>query len=477
MMAIHQRLAPVNGKGTPPITSAPPHNTEIEKALLGSLLIDPEAWDEIDVFHLCPEDFYRNRHRTIFEMMQNLRKRRVIVDFLTLSDELERSARMEDLDYESDYVMKLVDGVPTSGSAHYYAGIIKSYSTCWRVLRGISDVAGPAYAGEAAEAVEALEKLVYEINTHTVNKIDLVAVNALSQSFLERLGELSQNPQWVTGVPTGLHDLDRLTAGFQRSDLIVLAARPAMGKTSLSMTFAANAALKYGKRVVFFSLEMSKEQLYQRLVSMIAGVDQKLLKVGAIDDEEWERVIAAIGELEQAEIYIDDTPAITAQEIERKVRRLIAQGLAPDLVIIDYLGLMRSAHGKAENRVQEVSTIVRDVKEVIARGLNLPVLLLSQINRAVESRQSKVPQLSDLRESGEVEQTADIVAFIYRDDVYNPDSERQNLADIIVAKHRNGEVGEVTTYFRKKHTKFENIEHALSSPSEMSTQEEEEDYE
>jgi replicative DNA helicase len=281
-----------------------------------------------------------------------------------------------------------------------------------------------------------------------------------------KLDQLHLRRGKVVGVPSGLTDLDRLLGGFQKSDLIIIAARPAVGKTSLCLTVGRNAA-KAGKGVAVFSLEMSKEQLIQRLVSMEGGIDQQRLRTGWIEDEEWERIAIATETLSALPLYIDDTPAITCAEIRSKVRRLISSGVQIDMIIVDYLQLMRAFAGTAnqrtDNRVQEVSEISRQLKG-LARELDIPVIALAQLSRAVESRQSKIPQLSDLRESGSIEQDSDVVMFIYRDDVYNPDTDRPNQADIIVAKHRNGPVGDVSVFFRKSHTEFRDLE--VSPPSD-----------
>jgi replicative DNA helicase len=275
---------------------------------------------------------------------------------------------------------------------------------------------------------------------------------------MNKLEQLHERRGTIVGVPTGFTDLDRITGGLQKSDLIILAARPAIGKTSLALSLAHNAAMKYQQSIAVFSLEMSKEQLVQRFLSMDAGIDQQRLRTGWIEDDEWDRIIYSMGPLSEANIWIDDTAGISTVEMRSKARRLQARhGI--DMIIVDYLQLMQSSVGgkRNENRVQEISEISRNLKG-LARELNVPVLALAQLSRAVESRQSKVPQLSDLRESGSIEQDSDIVMFIYRDDVYNPDSERKNIADIIIAKHRNGPVGEVSLYFQASQTRFRDLE-------------------
>jgi replicative DNA helicase len=276
--------------------------------------------------------------------------------------------------------------------------------------------------------------------------------------YIARLEQLNQRRGTITGVPTGFTDLDRMTGGLQRSDLIILAARPGVGKTSLALSLAHNAALKFRNTVAVFSLEMSKEQLAQRLLSMDAGIDQSRLRTGWIEEEEWSRIVEASDKLSESSIWIDDTAGISTMEMRSKARRLQAEH-GVDLIIVDYLQLMQgsSGGGRNENRVQEVSEISRSLKG-LARELNVPVMALAQLSRSVESRQSKVPQLSDLRESGSIEQDADIVMFIYRDDVYNQETEQKNIAKIIVAKHRNGPVGEVSLFFQASQTRFRDLE-------------------
>ena len=276
--------------------------------------------------------------------------------------------------------------------------------------------------------------------------------------YMNKLDQLHEHRGTIVGVPTGFTDLDRLTGGLQKSDLIVLAARPGIGKSSLALSLAHNSALKYRNSIAVFSLEMSKDQLAQRLLSMDARIDQQRLRTGIIEEDEWDRIVYAMDTLSESNIWIDDTAGISTMEMRSKARRLHAEhGI--DLIIVDYLQLMQATIGgkRNENRVQEISEISRSLKG-LARELNLPVLALAQLSRAVESRQSKVPQLSDLRESGSIEQDSDIVMFIYRDDLYNQESERKNIADIIIAKHRNGPVGEISLYFQASQTRFRDLE-------------------
>jgi len=440
-----------------------PQNIEAECGVLGSIIIDPEAIVQVADF-LHSDDFYRDAHRTIYEVILQLYEQREPADFITISDELERRNKLEEVGGAS-YITSLINQVPTSGNVEYYGRIVERTSILRRLIHAAGQIAAIAYEeGDADVALDKAEQLIFNISQRHARS-DFSLLRDILSEYMNKLDQLHERRGTIVGVPTGFTDLDRLTGGLQRSDLIILAARPAIGKTSLALSLAHNSTVKYQHSVAIFSLEMSKEQLVQRLLSMDAGVDQQRLRTGWIEDDEWDRIIYAMGTLSEANIWIDDTPGITTVEMRSKARRLQAEhGI--DLIIVDYLQLMQSVLGSGkrnENRVQEISEVSRNLK-ALARELNLPVLALAQLSRAVESRQSKVPQLSDLRESGSLEQDADIVMFIYRDDIYNPESERKNIADIIVAKHRNGPVGEVSLYFQASQTRFRDLE--LTPPAE-----------
>lgn len=432
-----------------------PWSEDAEKGVLGSVLLMSSVYDEVSF--LKPEYFYRNLHRSMFEVMQQLTSRGEPIDFITVNDEMERLDRFTNFAEESNYIAGLTNYVPTTGNARSYADIVASLGQCRLILEGVQTIAERAYAGDRQEAQEQLEALAYQASQRAV-QTNLVHVNALSASFLDRLDVMQQNKGKILGVPTGWTDLDRLTNGLNKSDLIILAARPRVGKTAMSLNIASNAAFRYGKTVAIFSLEMSKEQLFDRMVAMEAGIDLQRLRGGWINDDEWEPMTKALDQLEAANIYIDDTPNITTSEMRSKVRSFITSGTPIDLIIVDYLQYMRPSSGKrSDNRVQEVGEISHDLK-VLARELEIPVLALAQLSRAVEMRQNKKPQLSDLRESGSIENDADVIMFIDREDVYNPETERPNTADIYVAKHRNGPEGVVSLYFKKSHTKFFDLE-------------------
>ena len=440
-----------------------PQNIEAECGVLGSIIIDPEAIVQVADF-LHSDDFYRDAHRTIYDVILQLYEQREPADFITICDELERRNKLEEVGGAS-YITSLINQVPTSGNVEYYGRIVERTSILRRLIHAAGQIAAIAYEeGDADIALDKAEQLIFNISQRHA-RTDFSLLRDILSEYMNKLDQLHERRGTIVGVPTGFTDLDRLTGGLQRSDLIILAARPAIGKTSLALSLAHNSTVKYQHSVAIFSLEMSKEQLVQRLLSMDAGVDQQRLRTGWIEDDEWDRIIYAMGTLSEANIWIDDTPGITTVEMRSKARRLQAEhGI--DLIIVDYLQLMQSVLGSGkrnENRVQEISEVSRNLK-ALARELNLPVLALAQLSRAVETRQSKVPQLSDLRESGSLEQDADIVMFIYRDDIYNPESERKNIADIIVAKHRNGPVGEVSLYFQASQTRFRDLE--LTPPAE-----------
>ena len=440
-----------------------PQNIEAECGVLGSIIIDPEAIVQVADF-LHSDDFYRDAHRTIYEVILQLYEQREPADFITICDELERRNKLEEVGGAS-YITSLINQVPTSGNVEYYGRIVERTSILRRLIHAAGQIAAIAYEeGDADVALDKAEQLIFNISQRHA-RTDFSLLRDILSEYMNKLDQLHERRGTIVGVPTGFTDLDRLTGGLQRSDLIILAARPAIGKTSLALSLAHNSTVKYQHSVAIFSLEMSKEQLVQRLLSMDAGVDQQRLRTGWIEDDEWDRIIYAMGTLSEANIWIDDTAGITTVEMRSKARRLQAEhGI--DLIIVDYLQLMQSVLGSGkrnENRVQEISEVSRNLK-ALARELNVPVLALAQLSRAVETRQSKVPQLSDLRESGSLEQDADIVMFIYRDDIYNPESERKNIADIIVAKHRNGPIGEVSLYFQASQTRFRDLE--LTPPAE-----------
>ncbi len=434
-----------------------PANLEAERAVLGSLLIDPDAIIKVANF-LRVEDFFRERHGWLYDVMLTLQERREPLDFVTVVDELERRGQLEEIGGPA-YITDLIGGTPTSINVDFYARIVERTALLRRLISAAGQIAELAYdeSQEVEEVIDRAETLIFGVSEARIHR-DLMPIRAIMGNVVDRIDFLTRNKDTLMGVPTGFTMLDRLLGGMQKSDLIILAARPAMGKTSLGINLAQNAAKRYSARVAIFSLEMSNEQLAQRLLSMETGIDSHRLRLGQLHEEEWPILLEAANVLAGTNIFIDDTPAASVNEIRTKCRRLYAEhGL--DMVLIDYMQLMsgQSGGGRNENRQQEISYISRSLKS-LARELNVPVIALSQLSRAVESRSDKRPMLSDLRESGSIEQDADVVLFIYRDDYYNEDSEQQNIADVIVAKHRHGSTGTVSLFFRKELTQFRDLE-------------------
>ncbi len=432
----------------------PPHNVEAEEAVLGALLIDPDAvFDVINI--VTPAAFYRVHNRWVYEAILALYERRDPIDFITLSDELRRREQLEDVGGEV-YLAGLLNVVPTSVNARTYAQLIEAASTRRQLLAAAGTIADLAYdeAEDITSVIDRSEQTLFGVSEKRTTR-DLVPVRQIAQSYLERVEELNRRGEDIIGVPTGFNDLDRILGGLNRSDLIIVAARPGMGKTSLQISMALTAARRYDKRVAMFSLEMSGEQLVQRMIAIETRIDSQRLRRGALTDAEWPIFMQAIGRLSETHIYIDDTPSITPMQLRTKCRRLYSEhGI--NLVMIDYLQLMQTEY-RSNNRVQEISDISRGLKQ-LARELDVPVVAASQLSRAVEQRQDKRPLLSDLRESGSIEQDADIVMFIYRDEYYNDDSERPNIAEINIAKHRNGPNGTVDLFWHDKLATFRNLQ-------------------
>ncbi len=434
--------------------SAPviPHNREAEEAVVGAVLINPEVYYDLAQF-LQPDDFYIVRHRWIWEAFQRLHERRVPVDFLTVSEELEKANQLAEIGGPA-YLTALINQVPTSLHAEAYGHMVEDAAIRRRLLTAANQVATIAYKeSEAIENVmEEAEKSIFNVSERRLKK-DLQPISTVLSDYYDRIDELARRPEEIFGVPTGFIDLDRMLTGMGKSDLLIIAGRPGQGKSGFLLSVAKNAALLHKKHVAIFSLEMSNEQVVQRLLAQETGIDSQRLRNGKLHEEEWPLLTHAIEVLGDTRIFLDDTPAITPLALRTKCRRLHMEfGL--DLVILDYIQLM-GGDTRTENRVQEVSYISRNLK-ILARELNVPVLAAAQLSRAVEQRTDKRPVLSDLRESGSLEQDADVVMFIYRPDQYEKDTVKQNVAEIIIAKHRNGPVGSVELIFRSALAKFEN---------------------
>ena len=431
-----------------------PRNIEAEEALLGSLLIDPDVITHVANL-VAPEDFYLARNGEIYDVIRTLFDHGDPVDFVTVTTELERRDKLEEVGGRR-YITSLVNAVPTAINAFQYAQIVQEKATLRQLISVASDIARKAYddSQDANDVVNEAEKLIFAIAERRLEQ-DLVSIADVVPRVVEDIKELRDRDKDVLGVPSGFDLLDTMLGGFQKSDLIILAARPGMGKTSLALNIALNAAKEYKAQIAIFSLEMSREQLVQRLLSQEAHLDSQKLRLGKIyGQDDWERLQTAAEVLKACRIYIDDTAALSPFELRTKARRLYAEhGL--DMVIVDYMQLMHGGR-RSENRVQEISFISRTMKQ-LARELKVPVLALSQLSRQVENRSDKKPQLSDLRESGSIEQDADLVLFIYREGKYDKESERSNIAQIIVAKHRHGPTGSVDLFFDEKYTQFTEV--------------------
>jgi replicative DNA helicase len=433
----------------------PPQNLDAEMSLLGAVLIDEEVLADISDKVKSP-DFYDKRHERIFAAMLRLYERHRPVDLLTLSDELKKRDELEIVG-GSAYLTELTNYVPTSAHAAAYAEMIAQKAVRRRLIKASSDIAELGYDEErdVGELLASAESELFSVSDTSVSQ-ELVSLEQILTESFDRIEELHRGGGKLRGLATGWRDLDNMTAGLQRSDLIILAARPAMGKTTLVTNLAYNVATKEKKSVLFFSLEMSKEQLVDRMLADASGVDAWNIRTGNLSDEDFEKLSHAMGEMAEAPIFIDDTPGVTVLEMRTKARRE-AHNNPIGLIIIDYLQLMQGSGRSDGNRVQEVSEISRGLK-LIARELNVPVIALSQLSRSVENRSPQIPQLSDLRESGSIEQDADIVAFIYREAYYNPETDRQNVTDLIIAKHRNGPVGRVELYFHPERLRFMSLD-------------------
>lgn len=437
----------------------PPQNIEAEQAVLGAMLIDKEAIAKATEV-LSADDFYREAHRVIFSAMLELYNKNEAVDMVTVTEILKRDNKLEDIGGIA-YITSLANVVLTAANVKYHAEIVAEKSVLRQLVRVSTEIAAMGYEAnkDVGTLLDTAESRILEISNRK-KKNDFTAINDILMDSVQSIESLLQNKGGLTGLPAGFADLDKLTSGLHPSDFIILAARPSMGKTALALNIVQNVALRAHKviggeprSVAFFSLEMSKEQLVNRMLCAEAGIDSQRLRVGEMHDEDWTHLWDACDTMSRAKIYIDDTAGITAMDMRSRARRLKAEhGL--DLIVVDYLQLMQGS-GKRNNsgdRQQEVSEISRSLK-ALARELDVPVLALSQLSRSVESRQVKRPMLSDLRESGSLEQDADIVAFLYREDYYNPETENKHT-ELIIAKHRNGPVDTVNLFFQKQFTKF-----------------------
>lgn len=439
------------------VLKIPPQNTDAEQSVLGALLLDKDAIIKVAGV-VSPDDFYRPEHGTIYKTMVGLFEKRTPIDLVTLANALDKEKILPKIG-GAGYLTQLVNSVPTAAHVVKYAEIVRDKAVLRRLIQVAREIEERAFSGEEGEIGEVLdasERSIFSVSQKLIKQYFVPIKDVLATTF-DRIDELHKHRGKMRGTPTGFRDLDNILAGMQKSDLVIVASRPAMGKSAFALSIAAHAAIREKVPVAIFSLEMSRDQLVDRLIAMESGVDAWKLRTGNLTEEDFPKIGYTMGMLSEAPIFIDDSPLLTVLEIRTKARRLQAeQGIG--MVIVDYLQLMQGSKYSGDyNRVQEISEISRGLK-AIARELNLPVIALSQLSRAVEQRPQKIPQLSDLRESGSIEQDADVVMFIYREDYYDPETDRKNIADILVRKHRHGPIGQIELYFAAENVTFRNLE-------------------
>ncbi|ALC88533.1 DNA helicase [Bacillus sp. FJAT-18017] len=433
----------------------PPQNIEAEQAVLGAIFLEPASLT-LATEILIPEDFYRASHQKIFNMMLKLNDQGKAVDLVTVTEELAAAKLLEDTGGVS-YLSELASSVPTAANIEYYAKIVEEKSLLRRLIRTATEIAQNGYTRE--DEVDTLlseaEKSIMEVSQRKGGGAFHLIKDVLVRTY-DNIESMHNRKGDITGIETGFRELDRMTAGFQRNDLIIVGARPSVGKTAFALNISQNVATKTGENVAIFSLEMGAEQLVMRMLCAEGNIDAQRLRTGSLTDEDWGKLTMAMGSLSRAGIFIDDTPGVRVADIRAKCRRLKQEhGLG--MILIDYLQLILGSGRSGENRQQEVSEISRSLKQ-LARELQVPVIALSQLSRGVEQRQDKRPMMSDIRESGSIEQDADIVAFLYRDDYYDKETENKNIIEIIIAKQRNGPTGTVQLAFVKEYNKFVNLE-------------------
>lgn len=432
----------------------PPNSLESEQALLGGVLLDNEALNTaLEI--LQPDDFYKKAHEIIWQAMLAISERHEPIDVVTLSSELKAKDSIENVG-GVDYISYLIDAVPTAANSQYYARLIKEMSLRRRLIHEAGQIVEEAMStrGNIDGFIDSVEQRIFQVSEARINP-SFSRVGEIVKDSIKHVEHLYMNKGQLTGVPSGFYDLDEMTSGFQSSDLIILAGRPSMGKTSFALSIARHVGVDCVKRVAVFSLEMSKEQIVLRLLCSEARVSNSLVRSGNLGESDFPKLVEAASKIAQADIYIDDTPAISVLEMRAKARRLHKE--APlSMIVVDYLQLMRGSARSQERREQEISEISSSLK-ALAKELNIPVIALSQLNRAVETRQDKRPVMADLRESGAIEQDADIIGFVYRDEVYNPETPDKGVAEFIIGKHRNGAVGTVRLSFQGEYTLFENL--------------------
>lgn len=435
----------------------PPHSQEAEQAILGGIMLENQAWDKVSS-SLCQEDFYRAEHRVLFDAIANLARREQPFDVITIMDGLKSQELLDEAGGEA-YLFELANNTPSVANIAAYAKIVREKSVQRQLIGVANEIADTAYnpvGREVSELLDLAETKVFAIAEQTGGEDGPEFIKSILVKTVEKIDELYHSTDAITGMTTGLSDFDEMTSGLQPSDLVIVAGRPSMGKTTLVMNMAESVAIKENKPVLVFSMEMPSESLAMRMMSSLGRIDQNRIRTGKLKDEDWPRVTSAVHMLSETPLFIDDQAGLSPAEVRARARRLAKEHGQLGLIVIDYLQLMKVPGFKVENRTAEISEISRSLK-ALAKELNVPVIALSQLNRSLEQRQDKRPVMSDLRESGAIEQDADLIVFIYRDEVYNEDSPDKGTAEIIIAKQRNGPIGKVRVAFLGKYTRFEDL--------------------
>jgi len=436
----------------------PPHSIEAEQAVLGGLMLDNAAWDHV-ADRVAEEDFYRHDHRLIFRAISDLADRSSPFDVITLSEWFQGRGELENVGGLA-YLGALAKDTPSAANIRAYADIVRERAILRRMIEVGTTIADSGYNPDGRDSKELLddaERRVFEIAEHGArSKQGFKSIKSLLKTTVEHIDSLFEREDPITGLPTGYNDFDEMTSGLQAGDLVIVAGRPSMGKTTFSMNIAEYAAIKRKCPVAIFSMEMPGEQLAMRMLSSMGRINQQRLRTGRLEDEDWPRLTSAVSMFTEVPLFIDDSPALSPTEIRARARRLMREHGELGLIVIDYLQLMQASSGSTENRATEISEISRGLK-ALAKELSVPVIALSQLNRSLEQRPNKRPVMSDLRESGAIEQDADVIVFIYRDEVYNPESPDKGTAEIIIGKQRNGPIGTVRLTFLGQYTKFENF--------------------
>jgi len=433
-----------------------PHSIEAEQAVLGGLMLDNKRLDAV-LEVISEADFYRDDHRQIFRMMQILQENSQPLDVITLSEELHRHDELERVG-GLGYLVEMANNTPSAANIVAYAGIVRERSTLRQLIAAAQEISKSSYnpSGlDSADLLQLAEKRVAEIAEDRPKEGGLVGVNDLLKATVQRIDELFRSGSDITGVPSGIADLDQRTSGWQPGELIILAARPSMGKTALALNFVESAMFSQSKPVLVFSMEMPSAAMIMRMMSSVGRIDQGKMRNGKLTEEDWPKLSSAVAKMKDKLLFVDDTPGLSPQELRARVRRIAREHGNPGMIMVDYLQLMQTA-GPSEGRTQEISEISRSLKG-IAKEFECPVIALSQLNRGVEQRPNKRPMNSDLRESGAIEQDADVILFIYRDEYYNEDSPEKGVAELIIGKQRNGEIGTCRAAFIGKYTRFDNL--------------------